>query len=316
VDAEIRHLRLVTAIADTGSVTRAAETLHLSPSALSHQLRGLEDRLGTPLFHRVGKRMVATAAGHALIGSARHVLEVVGRTEDAIKRGAAGRIGLVRLSTECYTCYHWLPPVLKAFRAQHPGIDVRINAAATSNPVRALLDGQIDLAVTSRAIADRRLAVHPMFADRMQVIMAPDHRFAGRQYLRPQDFVSETLFLYPPLEESHTYQQIFVAAGVRPASVQQVPLTEAIIELVRGGLGLAILAQWAVDPYVKSGSLVAVPLTRRGYERHWRGVTLASAARTAHLRDFIALMASGPMFASRPPHLRRHLVPASRSVGA
>ena len=300
MDAEIRHLRLVTAIADTGSVTRAAETLHLTQSALSHQLRGLEDRLGTALFHRVGKKMVPTSAGQALIASARHVLDVVRRTEDSIKHGAAGRERVLRLSTECYTCYHWLPPVLKTFRERHPHVDVRIDAASTSHPARALLDGHIDLAVMSSEIRDRRLAVHPMFVDQMQVIMAPEHRLARRDYIRPGDFASETLFVYPPLEESRVYQRVLVAAGVTPASVQQVPLTEAIIELVKAGLGVAILARWAVDPHVKNGSLAAVPLTRGGYERQWVAVTLAGAAGTSYLRDFIALVASGPMTLRRP----------------
>src|SRR5213592_1612543 len=117
VDLEIRHLRLVMAIAETGSVTRAGERLYLTQSALSHQLKDIESRLNTPLFHRVGKRMVPTAAGEQLLQSATHVLEIVGRTEDGIRRTAAGSEGPLRISTQCYTGYHWLPSLLKAYRA-------------------------------------------------------------------------------------------------------------------------------------------------------------------------------------------------------
>src|SRR5689334_10629541 len=109
MDLEIKHLRLVSAIARAGSVTRAGDVLNLSQSALSHQLRDIEDRLSTRLFHRVGKRMVLTPAGEALLRTAGQVLDIVGRAEDEIKRASASNAGLLRITTQCYTCYHWLP---------------------------------------------------------------------------------------------------------------------------------------------------------------------------------------------------------------
>jgi LysR family transcriptional regulator for metE and metH len=315
VDAEIRHLQLVAAIADTGSVTRAADALHLTQSALSHQLRGLESRLGTPLFHRAGKKMVPTVAGHELIASARRVLDIVSRTEEGIKRVASGREAHLRLCTECYTCYHWLPSVLTAFRETYPHVEVHIDAAATPDPVKALLNGEIDVAVISSDVRDRRLDVHPLFVDEMRVIMTPKHRLARRDYIRAEDFVSETMLLYPPIEDSSVYQRVLVSAGVKPASVQQVPLTEAIIELVMAGFGIAVLASWAVEPHVRNGSLAAVPLTRRGYERQWTAVTLAGAASARYLKDFIALVATNTMVA-RPTArtARRGLRPARISI--
>jgi LysR family transcriptional regulator for metE and metH len=316
MDSDIRHLRLVTAIADSGSVTKAAEQLHLTQSALSHQLRGLESRLGTALFHRVGKKMVPTVAGQALMASARQVLDVLQRTEDHIKRTASGREGVIRVSTECYTCYHWLPPILKVFRGHHPGVEVRIDAGSAVRPDRALVEGRIDLAIMSTEIRDRRFRVHPMFADEVYVVMAPDHRLARRDYIRAADFEPETLFMYAPVDESRVYQRVFVASGVTPASVQQVPLTEAIIELVKAGLGMATLAGWAVDRYVKDGTLAAVPLTKRGYVRQWYGVTLAAAANASHMKAFIALIATGPMILTRPAAARRALKSMRGSVSA
>src|SRR5436190_3925160 len=109
MDIEIRHLRLVIAIGQTGSVTRAGEQLYLTQSALSHQLHDIESRLQTRLFHRIGKRMVPTAAGEELIRSAIQVVDLVRQTEEGIKRTAQGKSGVLRISTQCYTCYHWLP---------------------------------------------------------------------------------------------------------------------------------------------------------------------------------------------------------------
>lgn len=300
MDAEIRHLRLVTAIADRGSVTRAADSLHLTQSALSHQLRGLEDKLGTPLFHRVGKKMVPTPAGRDLIDSARRVLDIVSRTEDGIKRGARMEAAPLRLSTECYTVYHWLPRLLPAFRRAHPYVEVRIDAAATSDPLNALLEGRLDLALMTSRVRDRRLTSQPLFTDEMRVIVSTRHRLAGRDGIRAEEFARETLLLYTSPDDSHVYQQFLIPAGVTPASVQRVPLTEAIIELVKADLGIAVLTQWTAAPYLRAGGLKAVPLSPRGFTREWRAVTLNDLAGQPWVRDFVALLrTSAPV--SRPP---------------
>src|SRR5262249_52440338 len=109
MDIDVRHLRLVAAVADVGSLTRAGDRLHLTQSALSHQLRDIESRLGTALFLRVGKRLVLTPAGERLLSTAREVLDRLEQAEAAIREMGKDRGGLLRLTTECYTCYHWLP---------------------------------------------------------------------------------------------------------------------------------------------------------------------------------------------------------------
>src|SRR5262250_1430699 len=110
MDLEVRHLKLVAAVADAGSLTRAGDRLHLTQSALSHQLRDVESRLGTPLFLRVGKRMVLTAAGSRVLRSADEVLHALAQTEDAVRRLAGGHASALRVSTGCHTAFYWLPP--------------------------------------------------------------------------------------------------------------------------------------------------------------------------------------------------------------
>src|SRR4030095_9896073 len=113
MNLEVRHLKLVEAIAETRSVTRAGERLHLTQSALSHQLRDIETRLGTPLLLRLNRRMVPTPAGERLLESARTVLAHLRGTEEEIRgMGKKEGEGLLRLAIECYTCYHWLPALL------------------------------------------------------------------------------------------------------------------------------------------------------------------------------------------------------------
>src|SRR6185295_11808671 len=134
MDLEIRHLQLVSAVADLGSLTRAGDRLHLTQSALSHQLRDIEGRLGAPLFHRRGKRLVLTPAGEHLLQSARDVLERLRQTENAIRHLGAERRSVLRITTECTTCYHWLPPLLTEYRRRFPSVEVRIAVEATPRP--------------------------------------------------------------------------------------------------------------------------------------------------------------------------------------
>ena len=296
MDIELRHLKLVRAVNTHGSLTRAGTELHLTQSALSHQLRDIEQRLGSSLFLRVGKRMVLTPAGGHLLRSADDVLTEIERTEEAIRRLAGAGAGVMRISTECYTCYHWLPSLLKAFRRAHPRVEIQVVAKATEHPLPYLLDGRLDVAIVSDPVRDRRLTTRRLFDDEMVVIVEPRHPLATRRYVRAEDFAHETLLIYPPKEESTIYQEVLVPAGVKPAELQQIELTEAIIELVKAGLGIAVLARWAVAPYVKAGALRALPLTRRGFRRVWSAATLKNMARVPFVRDFIDLVAKHPPF--------------------
>src|SRR5262245_41637485 len=125
---EIRHLQLVKAIAEEGGVTRAGRRLHLTQSALSHQLRDAEERLDVRLFDRIGKRMVLTPAGERLLRSARGVIEEMESTEQEIRRDASRDGGRLRLTTQCNTVYHWLPSRLRLFHQAHPEVDLQVVA--------------------------------------------------------------------------------------------------------------------------------------------------------------------------------------------
>ncbi len=300
MDLEVRHLKLVRAVAASGSLTRAGRELHLTQSALSHQLRDVETRLGTRLFLRVGKRMVLTTAGSRLLRSAGEVLAALEHTEAAIRRLAGADRGLLRISTGCYTEYHWLPAILRAYRDVCPNVDVQIAADATADPVRLLLEGRLDLAIVNHPLRDGRVVERLLFDDEMVVIVGPRHRLASRRYVQPEDFADQHLLLDAPKEESPVYQRVLVPAGVRPAAVQLVAQTSAIVELVKAGLGVAVLARWAVEPSVKAGALCALALTRGGDRRRWNAAVLKDMAEVAYVREFIDVFARHSPVAGRP----------------
>jgi len=290
VKLEIRHLKLLIAVAEAGSVTEAGKRLHLTQSALSHQLRDAEEKLGAPLFLRLGKKMVLTPAGEKLLACARRVLEELDRTEAQIDGLNGDARGVIRLTTECYTCYHWLPPLLKKFHNKFRNVEVSIDAEATRRPSDALLAGRLDVAIMCTPPRNRTLRLTPMFEDELVVVMAPNHRLAGQSFVHPREFSGETVLCYPPREESTLINNVIRPAGVEPERIIEVPLTEAILEMVSAGTGIGLMARWAIIPQLEGGRIVARPVSKQ-VRRHWYAVTLRNQPSPPHLTEFLTLLA-------------------------
>jgi len=290
VNLEIRHLRLLAAIADEESVTAAARRLYLTQSALSHQLRDAEERLGAPLFLRLGRRMALTPAGRKLLECARRILQQLQEAESQVQRMNDGMRGLIRLSTECYTCYHWLPPVLARFHSRFPKVEISIDIDSTQFPAERLLAGKLDVAVMSSLPPNKNLRLSPLGEDEMVLVMSPRHPLAARRSIQPQDLSRETLLIYPPREDSTLIRKVLEPAGVEPFRVMEIPLTEAIVEMAGAQTGVAFIAQWAAAAYVKSGKIVTRSLCDSGFHRHWYAVTLNHEPMAAYMIEFLSLL--------------------------
>jgi LysR family transcriptional regulator for metE and metH len=281
---ELRHHQLVVAIAQEGSLVGATRTLHLTPSALSHQLRDAEERLGVSLFQRRNRRLLPTAAGEKLLEGSRLVLAAAARAEAEV-RGKPEEV--IRLSTGCYTAYPWLAAVLRSFEPRHPAVEVRIVLEATRRPVEALLRGELDVAITSdlHGPGGSRLQAFPLFSDELILLAPPGHPLAARGLVRAEDLRAEHVIVYDaPREDLDVFTKVLWPAGIEPFKVSRVPLTEAMVELVRAGMGVAVLPGWAVagDP-----SLVRLRFATLGLRRKWRAVVQRRRASWPPLRDLV-----------------------------
>jgi LysR family transcriptional regulator for metE and metH len=310
---DLRDLRLVHAVVECGTLGQAAGRLHLTQSGASHRLADLEGRLGAQVFLRVGRRLVLTPVGEVLHASALPLLTSLARTEDAVRTAVEVREGLIRLSTDCYTCYHWLPSLVRRFAATHPLVEVRVISGVTGQAVARLKTGDLDVAITSRPTADRRLALTPLFRDEVVAIVAPGHPWAARRFVRAEDFASEHLFTAVPYADSLVAGRLLRPAGVTPRQVSEVQYTEALVEFVKAGLGVAVVAAWAVAPQLDAGVLESVRLTSRGLRRQWVAATRAQVATPDYVKAFVALLARD-LHGRLAPNARKRAASSSRQV--
>lgn len=287
---EIRDFRLVVAISEHGTLTRAGQELNLTQSALSHQLADLERRLGAAIFERSGRRMIANRLGVRLASHGKELLHRLGDVERDVFDAAARREAVLRIATECYTCYHWLPPVLAQFRAQHPTVDVEVVPSATRRPLAALVAGRLDLSIVSTISRDRRISFAPLFEDELLLIMSPDHRLAGRRSVDPTELRRERTFLYSKPDESYVYRRVLGPAGVSPRQVTPIQLTEAMVELVKSSMGVGVLARWAVQRELDAGTLAAASLGPDGVRRRWRAATRSAGTTPVYLAAFVEFL--------------------------
>jgi LysR family transcriptional regulator for metE and metH len=314
MNLEIRHLKLVAAVAETGSLTRAGNRLHLTQSALSHQLRDAEEQLGMPLLERRSGKMILTAAGERLLQTARTVLGELERTE--IQKNGTVTKGLIRMSTQCHTVYHWLPSRLVLFQRQFPEVEVQLVIEATNNPFEALLEGKLDLAIVNEPIRNRKIRYLPLFEDEMVIAVPAKHRLARKTWVVPEDFAAETIVVYPPKEESTLLTKILEPAGICPRKIQEVTLTEAIIEMIVGGLGIAALPKWTVAPQLATGTLVGVPLQPPGCRWSWSVAQLRENRAPAYVEEFVRILAKQPLSAESSPRMSGRKKGSPRKVAA
>ena len=274
---EIRHLRMLQAMARTSSVTRAASLLGLTQSALSHQIREAERRLGQALFVQSSKKMLMTPAAQNLTEEAGRILSQLERAEVEVASNRAEVRHIVRIGCGAYSGYRWLPRFLKSFQEQAANIDIEVVADATQRPLKALADRNIDIAVTSGTPDKTAAKSLRLFRDELILIMPPDHPLASRSVVAAQDLADQIYISYSDIpEKGHEYDSFLKPAQVTYRKMLKVELTEAIVELVIGGFGISILSKWAVSHYLRSGALVAAKISRNGLFVDWHAVVRKS----------------------------------------
>lgn len=285
---EVRHLRTLVALRDSGSLVRAAQLLNLTQSALSHQIKLLEDRYGQPLFERKSVPPQFTAVGERLLTLADAMLPQVEGAERDIARLVLGQGGQMRIAVECHTCFDWLMPAMDAFRTRWPEVELDIVSGFHADPVGLLHQGRADVAIVSEVDADEAgVDYHALFGFEIRALLANTHPLVAKPHLVAQDFADQTIITYPvPDEMLDLIRQVLEPAGVRPPR-RTTELTVAMLQLVASGRGVAALPLWAVQSYLDRGYVTARPIGEKGLRGELHAACLPSLSAKPYLQDFV-----------------------------
>lgn len=289
---EIRHLKLVKAVAEYKSLTRAANKLFLTQSALSHQVKEIEEEYKTRFFFRINKQMLLTPAGERLLKTANSILDEIEKNNSDLKGIISEDSGLIRLSTQCYTSYYWLSSSLKSFYIKRPKVEFRIVAEATRKPLEFLQEGKLEIAIVNHLNENPNFLFHPLFEDEVVAVFPRDHAWTNLKFISAKDFINENYIMYSAnVEESQTFKHIFENAEYLPSRITKIDLTEAIIEMVKAKLGITVMAKWAVLPYLNKSELMILPINEVGFKRTWYAATLNVPDIPEYIKEFISSLA-------------------------
>ncbi|OCX60935.1 XRE family transcriptional regulator [Thioclava sp. SK-1] len=293
---ELRHLRTIKAIHDSGGLARAAGQLHITQSALSHQIKGLEDQAGMELFVRRSRPMKLSAAGQKLLRLAEKILPEVAATEAEFRAIEDGRAGRLHIAIECHACYDWLFPVLEQFRRAWPDVDIDIRPGLAFGALPALDREEVDLVISSDPEKLDGITFNPLFDYSPTFIAAANSPLAGRKFVTAEDFADQTLITYPiDRARSDIYSQVLIPAGIEPAARRQVELTAVILMLVASGRGVSVLPDWVLREAKYQPDYITRPVTEHGLTKRLYAATRSDDATAPYMAHFLRLARSEPV---------------------
>lgn len=287
---ELRHLRTLVALRETGSLVEAAERVFLTQSALSHQLKDLESRLECPLFIRKTRPVSFTTAGKRLLQLADELLPATYTAEQDIRALAGGQTGRLFMAIECHSCFEWLLPTLNHYRESWSDVELDISSGFHFAPLPALARGDLDLVITADPVEDHDLFYEPLFSYEAMLAIANDHPLTAKEWVAPEDFRTETVITYPvDRSRQNVFTDFLVPAGIEPASVRTAELTTMMIQLVASGRGVCCLPNWALHEYAEKSYVQTRSLSAKGLWPTLYAAVRADQAQSAYLRGFFEI---------------------------
>ena len=285
---ELRHLKTLLALREAGNLLRAAALLNVTQSALSHQIKQLEDHHGTTLFERKTTPVRFTPAGERLLKLADTVLPQVAETERDLVRLAQGVAGQLRIAVECHTCFDWLMPAMDVFRGRWPEVELDIVSGFQADPVGLLYEHRADVAIVAEVDPDEKVDYHALFRFEIVALVAHDHPLADKEFLTAEDFIGDTLITYPvPDDMLDVVRQVLKPAGVQVAR-RTTELTVAMLQLVASRRGIATLPVWAAQNYLNRNYVKAKRITPEGLTGRLYAACLPEISEQPYLADFVS----------------------------
>lgn len=262
---ELRHLRTLAMIRECGNLAQAAQRLHQTQSALSHQIKALENYYDAQLFIRKSKPLRFTPLGQRLLQLADEVLPKVDNAEREMKHLSGGSQGRLHVAMECHSCFEWLMPTMDKFRDDWAEVEMDISVGFSFEPMAALNRGQVDLVVTSDPQDLQGVHFEPLFQYQALLAIDKNNPLSQLKTIAPEDLNDQTLITYP-VETSRLdiYKHFLNPAGITPAGRRTAELTAMALQLVASGRGVAALPSWVLTEYLDKEYVVAKPFSQGG----------------------------------------------------
>ncbi|NIY81499.1 HTH-type transcriptional regulator MetR [Vibrio hepatarius] len=258
---ELKHLKTLNSLRDTGSLTATATSLHLTQSALSHQIKDLEARIGGQLFLRKTRPVKFTSEGEILLKLADEILPKLAKAENELASLKEDVNGRLHMAIECHSCFQWLMPALREYQVAWPSVTLDFSSGFGFEPLPALMNGELDLVITSDIQPRSEVHYEPLFDFEMRLVTATNHPLANKTYIEPQDLSQETMLSYPVQKNRLDVVKHFLQpAGVEPAKWKQADNTLMLVQMVSAGLGVAALPNWAISEFSRQGLITSIPL--------------------------------------------------------
>jgi LysR family transcriptional regulator for metE and metH len=285
---EFRHLRTIKAIHDQGGLARAADTLNITQSALSHQVKTLEDQVGMELFLRRSKPLKLSKAGHKLLKLAEDILPRVHAAEIDFAETISGKAGRLHIAIECHACFDWLFPVLEEFRKTWGHVDVDIRPSLAFDALPALQREEVDVAISDDPEAIDGITFIPLFEYEPTFICAKDHPLAEKDYIVAEDLRDQILITYPEDKNRlDVYTELLTPAKIEPKAIRQVELTAVIMLLVASNRGVSVLPDWVAANEQYGHDFVTKRLTKDGASRRLYAAVRDPDTTLGYVEDFV-----------------------------
>lgn len=293
------HLAILLEVEKQGSLTAAADVLHVTQSALSHSMKKLEQQLGTEIWLREGRNLRLTQAGQYLLAVAQRILPQLNLAEERLRQYAQGERGTLRIGMECHPCYQWLLGIVSGYLAAWPQVDVDVKQKFQFGGIGALFGFEIDLLVTPDPLLKPGLRFEPVFDYEQVLVVHKDHPWAGQTEVKPEQLNQETLITYPvPLERLDIFNMFLLPANVAPRKHKTIETTDIMLQMVASGRGVTALPKWLVTDYAPHLQLRTLRLGPTGIQKHIYLGAREVDYDTDYLQSFIAMARKAESYSS------------------
>jgi LysR family transcriptional regulator for metE and metH len=283
------HLEILTAIKEHGTLTKAAESLYLSQSALSHSIKKLEGQIATSIWKKDGRNLRLTPAGERIQTLANRILPQILHTELLLSQIAKGEMGKLRIGMECHPCYQWLLRVIQPYLEHWPDIDMDVKQEFQFGALGALLSYEIDVLITPDPLVKPKIDYIPVFDYEHRLVVSSAHKLAKLDFILPEQLRDEVLFSYPvePLRLD-IFSQFLNPAKCTVKKHKNIETTEIMLQMVAAGRGVCALPGWLVDEYSKSMSIKSIRFGEKGINKQIFVGIRKDEQHINYLNDFIA----------------------------